>query len=734
MEIGQLIYRITGDNSGLKKSLKDSENAAKQSGTSFGNVLKAGLASAAAAVSIGQIINIFKGTVKAASDAAEENQKFGVVFSRSFGAASAAAKELTDSYGLSDVAAKQFLSTNANVFTSLGMTQNEALGLSSQVTKLGVDLASFTNYSGGTEGAVNAISKALIGEREAMKGLGIAILDSDLKDFAVTLGKNYDALTKQEKATLTLQYITKLADNAVGDFARSSDSWANVQRRVESALTDSAVTIGNELLPGLSKLGVAFVESTKQGGTVQQTLKGIASAANWVIEGIAGTLEEQNKWLETQKMANDEGYRTKKQLEEANKEAEEYGKTLARASGKQGTQSEALKAYNKALRDGDIEAARMKNSVDTLKNAMDRIAKEQAATFKGATKNTLDAAYKMTQDYLKLSEEANKKADPAGEAARKQWLDVQKEKYNNAINIAQLTGNKLSEIELTAESKRFDLMQNEKLDSIEKAYAIVAVEKKAADDIFDYKVQKVNEYGTIAANAASGLLSALSSLSQAQTQSEITEIDARQEAALEAAGLAEDTAVEKAQKEYDLALKSADQNKIVETKKALDREKILAKFEKERKKAEYEGALSVWELNVAMASIQVPLAILNTFASMSKFGPIIAGIAAAAAGVTSGIMLASVVEAKPKAPKFESGGIVPGNTFSGDRVSVLANSGEMVLTQDQQAKLFDMANGRATGATGILYKVSPISKDMFLNELFQASQNGELFISQRAVV
>lgn len=44
----------------------------------------------------------------------------------------------------------------------------------------------------------------------------------------------------------------------------------------------------------------------------------------------------------------------------------------------------------------------------------------------------------------------------------------------------------------------------------------------------------------------------------------------------------------------------------------------------------------------------------------------------------------------PSAPTFERGGIVPGTSYTGDRVSVRVNSGEMILTKAQQAKLFDL--------------------------------------------
>ena len=42
--------------------------------------------------------------------------------------------------------------------------------------------------------------------------------------------------------------------------------------------------------------------------------------------------------------------------------------------------------------------------------------------------------------------------------------------------------------------------------------------------------------------------------------------------------------------------------------------------------------------------------------------------------------------------KFESGGIVGGTSFRGDKVVAHVNSGEMILNREQQTRLFDMAN------------------------------------------
>lgn len=47
-----------------------------------------------------------------------------------------------------------------------------------------------------------------------------------------------------------------------------------------------------------------------------------------------------------------------------------------------------------------------------------------------------------------------------------------------------------------------------------------------------------------------------------------------------------------------------------------------------------------------------------------------------------------------------TGAIVPGNSWSGDKVAARLNSGEMVLNSSQQYRLWNLANGRSALQTG----------------------------------
>jgi len=67
--------------------------------------------------------------------------------------------------------------------------------------------------------------------------------------------------------------------------------------------------------------------------------------------------------------------------------------------------------------------------------------------------------------------------------------------------------------------------------------------------------------------------------------------------------------------------------------------------------------------------------------------------------VMAGTAVASVIAAMANIPKFATGGIVPGNLYSGDRVPAMVNSGEMILNRSQQGRLFDILNSKG-GANG----------------------------------
>lgn len=88
----------------------------------------------------------------------------------------------------------------------------------------------------------------------------------------------------------------------------------------------------------------------------------------------------------------------------------------------------------------------------------------------------------------------------------------------------------------------------------------------------------------------------------------------------------------------------------------------------------------------------VAMLVTNAMSSLAKtpYGFLLVPAAASLASGIAKTMFNTLI------PKFETGGIVGGTSFSGDKVLAAVNSGEMILNQRQQANLFDMLNNSFT--------------------------------------
>ena len=84
---------------------------------------------------------------------------------------------------------------------------------------------------------------------------------------------------------------------------------------------------------------------------------------------------------------------------------------------------------------------------------------------------------------------------------------------------------------------------------------------------------------------------------------------------------------------------------------------------------------------------------------------ITAQIGAMVAGVMSSISQAKQLFAAANAQKFATGGIVGGNSYTGDSVPALLNSREMVINTEQQARLFNALDGGSDSGLGINYEL-----------------------------
>lgn len=243
-------------------SAKGTETTKKKIGgveKSIGSMAKGALVSVASFYALKKAMDFTVVAKNAARDAIEIRSKFDAVFRDMTGKANKMADSLAASFGLAGTTARELLGDTADLLTGFGFAQEEALNFSIRTNQLAIDLASFTNYAGGAEGATSALVRAFTGEREALKSLGIVVSEEMVKIELLRLGK--ENLTgqalMQAKAEATLNIAYAQSVNAIGDYARTQNDLANVERRRQETQKELIEQIGDALVPAFTKANIA---------------------------------------------------------------------------------------------------------------------------------------------------------------------------------------------------------------------------------------------------------------------------------------------------------------------------------------------------------------------------------------------------------------------------------------------------------------------------------------------
>lgn len=276
MSDGKIVFEITGDNSSLKRTLSDTTRDIKtesgkwekdvddSSGNISDNLIGAfkKVATSAAFVKIGQmLLQLGIESVNLASDLEEVQNVVDVTFGDEGSAkiekwAKAAGKQ----YGLTELQAKRYASTMGAMMKSSGVATDDIYDLSTGLAGLAADIASFYNLD--FDDAFLKLQSGISGEIEPLRRLGINMSIANLEAFALANGieKEYKDMSQAEQTLLRYNYLMQATADAQGDFARTSDSYANSQRRIQTGFDTLKAQLGEAILPIASTVSDAIAD------------------------------------------------------------------------------------------------------------------------------------------------------------------------------------------------------------------------------------------------------------------------------------------------------------------------------------------------------------------------------------------------------------------------------------------------------------------------------------------
>ncbi len=236
------------------------------------------------------------------------------------------AKTSIQDYGMSELTAKQIAGRFQAMGTAVGFSQKKMSGMSTELTKLSADMASF--YNEDQEKVAKSMQSVFTGTTQPLRKYGIDLTQATLEEWAHKQGvdANMKSMSQAEKTMLRYQYVISQTGAAQGDFARTSNTWANQTRMLQQNFQQLGSTIGqiaiNAFKPFVKAMNSTLIQLDKFAKSARDALGKIFG---WEYEEGGGVTQNyKNDMEDAADGANDTADATKK----ATKAQKEFNKQL----------------------------------------------------------------------------------------------------------------------------------------------------------------------------------------------------------------------------------------------------------------------------------------------------------------------------------------------------------------------------------------------------------------------
>lgn len=311
--VGSVDFELLLNSNPFNKGIKTATNTIKSSGIE--NSLKKIGKLAVAAFSVKAIVNFGKECIDLGSDLTEVQNVVDVTFGNLNTEVNRFAENAITQFGLGQTVTKKYVGTFGAMAKAFNFSNKEALAMSETLTGLTGDVASFYNLS--SDEAYTKLKSVFTGETETLKDLGVVMTQNALDQYALAngYGKTTSKMSEQEKVALRYKFVLDKLNIANGDFARTSDSWANQTRVLSLRFNELKATLGqgfiniftpivkgiNMVLSKIQVLANAFKSFTEMifgnagGDDSFNTVSDLASDASKASDAVSGIGDSAKK-------------------------------------------------------------------------------------------------------------------------------------------------------------------------------------------------------------------------------------------------------------------------------------------------------------------------------------------------------------------------------------------------------------------------------------------------------
>ena len=180
------------------------------------------------------------------------DQKINTVFTgQSLEQVTGWADEVAARLGLTSTQAQGLAANAGDLLKPLGFTADEAAQLSTDVVGLAGALSEWSGGQSSVTETAEILQKALLGERESLKSLGISINQAEVDQRALTIAQaaGREEITAQDKALATQQLIFDKSTDAQAAFAAGGNKLTAAQNKLRAAFGELQERLARKLLP-----------------------------------------------------------------------------------------------------------------------------------------------------------------------------------------------------------------------------------------------------------------------------------------------------------------------------------------------------------------------------------------------------------------------------------------------------------------------------------------------------
>ena len=284
---------IHGDASHLERTLNNTQNRLGTFGVAvgsfFGNV---------AANAVGALPGVASDLFDLGTELAGFEQKFGTVFSTA-GSAKAVqdwAQATAHDMGLTRREAQGLAVNMADLLKPMGFTAEAAADMSTETLNLA---GALSEWSGGQYDAAQVsdiLTKAMLGERDQLKALGISInqAEVDQRAMAIAQAEGRDEITQMDKALATQQLILEKSTDAQAAYAEGGNELQRNAARTRAKFNELKESVARGLLPVF--LAVADFVTTRLIPAVEMIARRVGPLIEqfvaWFREDILPTVQD----------------------------------------------------------------------------------------------------------------------------------------------------------------------------------------------------------------------------------------------------------------------------------------------------------------------------------------------------------------------------------------------------------------------------------------------------------